>query len=474
MQEQLATLQSNFEVAQQQRLAAEEARAAEMASAALTTMARSQPAASGGRAAPAAPPTPAPARTAAPAATPAPHFGYPPGLQPPRPTVDPHAPAQPQPSEEQMESVRLNAMSIAQDAAAPPQDREVARAWLAEEAASWFDHEDSENYDRWASLHGVVDPTATHEVANTAVFSNATFVGYELPVPYWEDNPFGRDRNLRGKTNHYHPKRGSDQMCGALLEGLQAKGYNANAYEGRTLVSTLSYMHDSLNFFKEKATEALHLSDAQDYKAASSTAIDALLVLAKQHDSITQHLMERLAVLRRLEAGDTAQLALLNTMYDNEHRAGGMSMGRTEARLDIGIQAGLTRNLLAASARNLAAQAAPPARTRTQQQTASQAAGTPPVSREFADALGRHQTRQDRRRQQQQQQQPPPRARAQPQQHQQQPQQQQQQQQQRAPSPPAGAGRGRGGGRSGGGGRGGRGSSEPSGAARAAPPAASD
>ena len=46
----------------------------------------------------------------------------------------------------------------------------------------------------------------------------------------------GRNRNLQFRTNHYHPERVSDPMCGALLNGLQAKGYTANAYEGRTLV----------------------------------------------------------------------------------------------------------------------------------------------------------------------------------------------------------------------------------------------
>ena len=130
-----------------------------------------------------------------------------------------------------------------------------------------------------ASVVALLGYPATAEVANTAVLVNATFAGYELPVKYWPDNPFGRDRNLQGRTNHYHPKRGDDQMCGALLDGLQAKGYNANAYEGRTLIPALSYMHDSLHYFKEATTEALQLSDAQDYKAASDKAIDALLVL---------------------------------------------------------------------------------------------------------------------------------------------------------------------------------------------------
>ena len=186
--------------------------------------------------------------------------------------------------------------------------------------------------------------------------------------------------------------------------------------------------------------------------------------------------MERLAVLRKLASGDAPQLALLNSMYDNEQR-GGMSMGRTEAMMDANVQSGLARNLIAASAKHQATQALPPARTRSQQQTVSQTAGAPPVSRELANALGRHQTRQQPRgrgqpQQQQQQQQQSGRPRApQPQQQQQQ---QQGQQGQRAQAPAKGAGRGGGRGSGGSGGRGGRGATEPSSAAHAAAPAASE
>jgi hypothetical protein len=144
--------------------------------------------------------------------------------------------------------------------------------------------------------------------------------------------------------------------------------------------------------------------------------------------------------------------------------------------MDANVQSGLARNLIAASAKHQATQALPPARTRSQQQTVSQTAGAPPVSRELANALGRHQTRQQPRgrgqpQQQQQQQQQSGRPRApQPQQ-----QQQQGQQGQRAQAPAKGAG-GRGGGRGGGGGggRGGRGATEPSGSAQAASLAASE
>jgi hypothetical protein len=70
-------------------------------------------------------------------------------------------------------------------------------------------------------------------------------------------------------------------------------------------------MHDSLQYFKDSTADALRLADAQDYKKAAEMAIDSLITLAKQHDSMTQHLMERLAVLRKLASGDAPQLALL-------------------------------------------------------------------------------------------------------------------------------------------------------------------
>jgi len=471
LQANMSSMQDSIVSLQQQRNADAEAAAA---SAALASLANSQ------RQAPYSVQTiqPAPEARAAPL-TPAPAaptpLRYPPGLQPPRPAVDPLQPAAVQPRAGEVEGVRLNVQAIARDPTAAPSDRQAAAAWLAEDAAQLLDEEDAEENDaRWEQLYSVVDPLATHKAAETSVFYQNAFSGYPLYVPYWQDNPFGRDRNLQHKTNHYHPERVSDPMCGSLLNDLQAKGYTANAYEGRTLVPALSYMHDSLQYFKDSTADALRLADAQDYKKAAETAIDSLITLAKQHDSITQHLMERLAVLRTLASGDAPQLALLNNMYDNEQR-GGMSMGRTEAMMDANVQSGLARNLIAASAKHQATQALPPARTRSQQQTVSQTAGAPPVSRELANALGRHQTRQQPRgrgqpQQQQQQQQQSGRPRApQPQQ-----QQQQGQQGQSAQAPAKGAGRGGGRGGGGGGGRGGRGATEPSGSAQAASLAASE
>ena len=324
------------------------------------------------------------------------------------------------------------------------------------------------NEERWGRLLAVVDPESTGEAANAAVFAGI-FNGYTLSVDYDVNNPFKRIETHRQRTCHYHPKIVGDPGAGEIVDALLARGCAAGSYEMRSLVPCLSYLHDLLHHLKTKSSAALNLADAGDHEAAAALSMDTSIAAAQQVDSVVQHMMERLAVLRRLSSGNHEELALYNGLYDAEHRNTG-SMGRTEAVVDASVQSGVTRNLVAASARAAAQRALPPpARTRQQQQTAQQTASAAPITRTLADAVGRHNSQQAGRgagqggRQQQQQQQQQG-SRTRPQQQQQQPQQQQQQQQQqRAQQPSKGAGRGGGGGGGGGGrgasgsGRGGRG-----------------
>jgi hypothetical protein len=190
MQAQMGSLQGSVAALQRQRDADAEAAAASAALASLASSQQQVPQvqaiqlATGAPAAQATPPTPA-------RAVPTP-LRYPPGLQQPRPAVDPLQPAAVQPSFQEVDGVRSNAQAIVRDPTAAPSDREAAAAWLAADAAQWLDEEEEhENEARWSALHGVVDPSATHEAANNSVFFPNAFSGYPLHVPYWEDNPFG-------------------------------------------------------------------------------------------------------------------------------------------------------------------------------------------------------------------------------------------------------------------------------------------
>ena len=232
------------------------------------------------------------------------------------------------------------------------------------------------NEERWGRLLAVVDPESTGEAANAAVFAGI-FNGYTLSVDYDTNNPFKRVETHRQRTCHYHPKIVGDPGAGEIVDALLSRGCAAGSYEMRSLVPALSYMHDLLNHLKTKSSAALNLADLGDHEAAAALSMDTSIAAAQQVDSILQHLMERLAVLRRLSSGNHEELALYNGLYDAEHRNTG-SMGRTEAVVDASVQSGVTRNLVAASARAAAQRALPPpARTRQQQQTAQQTAAQP-------------------------------------------------------------------------------------------------
>ena len=173
MQAQMGSLQGSVAALQRQRDADAEAAAASAALASLASSQQQVPQvqaiqlATGAPAAQATPPTPA-------RAVPTP-LRYPPGLQQPRPAVDPLQPAAVQPSFQEVDGVRSNAQAIVRDPTAAPSDREAAAAWLAADAAQWLDEEEEhENEARWSALHGVVDPSATHERRPTTRSSSRT------------------------------------------------------------------------------------------------------------------------------------------------------------------------------------------------------------------------------------------------------------------------------------------------------------
>ena len=402
----------------------------------------------------------------------------PPGLSPGLP-ARPVEPAVIQPLPHQWSDVNSTIRSIAQDPSAPPADQLAAQRYLMEEEHRRQELEmglSGANEGRWSALAAVVDPASAAEAANAAVFAG-TFAGHQLGVEYAGSkfNPFKRDEQYHEMTCHYHATIVGDPATGAVIEQLLARGCTAGSYEMRSLIPALSYMHDLLFALKSKSTDALSLSDAGDHEAAAIVAMDATIACAKQADAIIQHMMERLAVLRRLAQGNDEELALYNGMYNKEHTRAGQ-LGRTEALVEASVSSGVTRNLIAASARAVAQRSLPPARTRQQNQTAQQAGGAPPISGRLADAIGRHNNRQSGRggargggqQQQQQQQQQGSSRQHQQQQQQQQQQQPQQQQQQRTQQTSKGAGRGpggRGGGRGGRGGGAGSSGAEPSPAA---------
>ena len=365
-----------------------------------------------------------------------------------------------QPTQEQMPEVRRRISDLAGDLSRTEADRRAARQWLDEDASAALadysdDGLDGPHAGLWADLSFVVDPSS--EVPDASVH-NGMFNGYETPVPYYSRNPFPRDEQFRDATRHYHPKRVGDSMSGDLVDQLHQKGYTAGSYEAQSLIPSLSYGHDTFEYTKQSASTALVAADAGDYKTAATGAINALIVIARQLDGTVQHQLERLAVLRKLNSGNQSELALFNNLYNSEHRATG-GMGRTETRVDSGVQIGVTKQLVAGSAREqVAKHLPPPARTRNQIQTQREA-GAPKVNKELHDALGRQQT-------QQQAAAPKPQGQRQPQQQQQQQQQRQQQRQQSAQphqqQQQQQGGKGKGGGRGGdGGGRGGRGNGAP-------------
>ena len=119
-----------------------------------------------------------------------------------------------------------------------------------------------------------------------------------------------------------------------LADRLEAKGFKANARELRTLVPTLRAQIDLRESLRSSATAiascvAAGVPFPHEAAPLPQVAVDQL----QQCDSIVEHLLERLAILRALASGVGADVALFEQVYDGEPRMSG-AMGRLEQRVD--------------------------------------------------------------------------------------------------------------------------------------------
>ena len=202
---------------------------------------------------------------------------------------------------------------------------------------------------------GVADSDATYADA---------FRGYPLPLPTAgptaalpRGNPFPIAAPYAGVTSHYHPGRVGDSMHGALADSLEAKGLKANARELRTLVPTLRAQIDLRESLRASATAlAACVASGVVFPAAAAALPQAAVDQLQQCDSLVEHLLERLAILRALASSVSADVALFEQVYDGEPRMSG-AMGRLEQRVDstrLGRQVSV---LTSSSARERAAAA---------------------------------------------------------------------------------------------------------------------
>ena len=167
------------------------------------------------------------------------------------------------------------------------------------------------------------------------------FRGYPLPLPTAtptsalpRGNPFPVAAPYAGVTSHYHPGRVGDPMHGALADSLEAKGFKANARELRTLVPTLRAQIDLRESLRASATAiASMVAAGVSFPAAAAALPQEAVDQLQQADSIVEHLLERLAILRALASGVSADVALFEQVYDGEPRMSG-AMGRLEQRVD--------------------------------------------------------------------------------------------------------------------------------------------
>ena len=167
------------------------------------------------------------------------------------------------------------------------------------------------------------------------------FRGYPLPLPTAvptpalpRGNPFPVAPPYAGVTSHYHPGRVGDPMHGALADTLEAKGFKANARELRTLVPTLRAQIDLRESLRSSATAiASMVAAGVAFPAAAAGLPQEAVDQLQQCDSLVEHLLERLAILRAIASGVGADVALFEQVYDGEPRMSG-AMGRLEQRVD--------------------------------------------------------------------------------------------------------------------------------------------
>ena len=249
-----------------------------------------------------------------------------------------------------------------------PPGLEAYSEWADDEGAEETEEEATEGM--WISYADIVAPA--EQGGFTGEFSS-----FPLRVPYAPKNPFPRTEQFRDKTLHYNPSLVGDLLSGGVLSELIKGGYTAGAYEIRSVVPAISYTFDLKEFMGKTILQVLRLRDDGDHQAAATVAAESLIAMLGQTTSIYQHMLERMAVLRKLSKGQQHDLAIYNTMYDNEERAT-ESRGVSEASVDAATAMGRTKCLIQMSARARAQAAVggglPPTRTAAQKLAARQAA----------------------------------------------------------------------------------------------------
>ena len=128
--------------------------------------------------------------------------------------------------------------------------------------------------------------------------------------------------------------------------------------EMKSLVPSLSYGQDMKVYMQESLSTVLKTADQGDYELSSKLACEYMTNMLEQQCTIMEHQLERMAVLRKLGKGEEAELALYNTMYENEEHMSG-AQGESERAVDAAAAAGAACVLTALSAKERAQKALP-------------------------------------------------------------------------------------------------------------------
>jgi hypothetical protein len=193
------------------------------------------------------------------------------------------------------------------------------------------------------------------------------FGGHFLPLPhlarFWP-----RDFNFQTKTCHYHPSLAGDRLNGGLVDNLTKLGEQQRAarqpewgstyaYELRTLVSSCSYLADTL---EAQRIICAALNTALRAEGALPAGLESLpqdaLDVAVQLQSTFSHLKERVDVLRAASRQSAVDVEILSRLYDSEERIAG-ERSALGAAVESRSLEGATRSMISASAKERVAAA---------------------------------------------------------------------------------------------------------------------
>jgi hypothetical protein len=246
------------------------------------------------------------------------------------------------------------AAAIAAAAAAAARSRAAAVVDVDEEDDDYFDALDEQ-----LELLGAA-PDPDKSLADR-------FGGHFLPLPhmarYWP-----RDFNFQTQTCHYHPSLAGDRLNGGLVDNLTKLGEQQRAarqpewgstyaYELRTLVSSCSYLADTL---EAQRGICAALNTALRAEGALPAGLESLpqdaLDVAVQLQSTFSHLKERVDVLRAAGRQSTVDVEILSRLYDSEERVAG-ERSALGAAVESRSLEGATRSMISASAKERVAAA---------------------------------------------------------------------------------------------------------------------